>query len=111
MTKILVLKNDDGIRPAGKPDACFYCKQKVGTPHCDDCITLLRKARIKITFELDAFVFHHDKENIKHALTYKPSAVELLLKQIIDQMENDILEPEVQVKKIYKKTKRHEPEK
>ena len=28
----LVDKNDDGIRPAGRQDACFYCGQRVGLP-------------------------------------------------------------------------------
>ncbi len=38
MTKFpLVDKNDDGIRPAGKPDQCFYCQQKVGSEHKKDC--------------------------------------------------------------------------
>jgi hypothetical protein len=34
----LVAPNDDGIRPAGPRDACFYCRQKVGQPHKPDCV-------------------------------------------------------------------------
>ena len=106
MNKILVRKNDDGIRAGGKPDECFFCKQKVGMPHLDTCTCLLRKARVKITVELDAFVPNYDKEDIEYLLTYKYHVMKSLTKQIVDQMENDILEPKVKVKKIYDKLKR-----
>lgn len=106
MKKILVLKNDSGIRPAGKPDECFYCNQKVGTPHLDDCILLLRKARVKITVELDAFVVNHDKENIEYSLRYKPHTMAIVLEQVLEQMRESDLEPEVEVKKIYDEVKR-----
>jgi hypothetical protein len=32
-----VTANDDGIRPAGKPDECFYCRRKVGEKHKPTC--------------------------------------------------------------------------
>lgn len=35
-----VLSNDDGIRPAGNPDQCFYCHAKVGDFHGHDCVTV-----------------------------------------------------------------------
>lgn len=34
----MVAENDDGIRPAGRPDACFYCRRRVGERHAFDCI-------------------------------------------------------------------------
>lgn len=37
-----VLPDDDGIRPAGAPDECFYCQQKVGQPHKPDCVTVTK---------------------------------------------------------------------
>ncbi len=48
-----VLNNDNGIRPAGEPDECFYCKQKVGNPHKEDCVILKKKVKIKYTFEIE----------------------------------------------------------
>ncbi len=33
-----VLPDDDGIRPAGRPDQCFYCRQMVGDFHKRDCV-------------------------------------------------------------------------
>lgn len=35
-----VQPNDHGIRPAGKPDECFYCRAKVGSPHGQKCVTV-----------------------------------------------------------------------
>lgn len=49
-----VLKNDDGIRPAGRPDECFYCHRRVGEDHAKDCVT--------IVVDVDYTVFLDDKE-------------------------------------------------
>ena len=40
----LVTPDDDGIRPAGQPDACFYCKSKVGAPHGPDCVMVVKES-------------------------------------------------------------------
>jgi len=58
MSNPLVLSNDDGIRPAGNPDQCFYCKQKVGTPHKDGCVILNRKVKVKYSYEIEIEVPH-----------------------------------------------------
>jgi hypothetical protein len=39
----LVHPQDDGIRPAGSPTACFYCKQEVGQPHLYSCVAVQKK--------------------------------------------------------------------
>lgn len=39
----LVLENDDGIRPAGEPDECFYCHQKIGEPHLESCVCVTKR--------------------------------------------------------------------
>lgn len=49
----LVLPNDDGISPAGRPDECFYCLQKVGTPHGEDCVCVTKRIRIAHTFVIE----------------------------------------------------------
>lgn len=41
----VVLPDDDGIRPAGDPHRCFYCRQEVGEPHGRECVTVLSKTR------------------------------------------------------------------
>jgi hypothetical protein len=48
----LVLEDDDGIRPAGKPDECFYCHAKVGEPHIETCVILNRRTKIKFTVQI-----------------------------------------------------------
>lgn len=55
----LILADDDGIRPAGLPDACFYCGGKVGDPHDSECVTLKRKIKVRYIFELEIEVPHH----------------------------------------------------
>lgn len=47
----LVLVNDDGIRPAGKPDECFYCNRKVGKPHGLDCTVVTKLVKVRYTIE------------------------------------------------------------
>lgn len=53
----LVDPKDDGIRPAGKPDSCFYCKQRVGTIHGDDCVIVQKLVEHRITIKRPGRVF------------------------------------------------------
>lgn len=46
--------NDDGIRPAGPPDVCFYCNQKVGFPHIQTCVAVKKTVRLRFLVEVDA---------------------------------------------------------
>ena len=54
-----VLKSDDGIRPAGKPDECFYCHSKVGEYHGRECVTIKKLVKLKYTFVVDVEVPHY----------------------------------------------------
>lgn len=54
----LVAPNDSGIRPAGPPDACFYCQSKVGEPHQSDCVIIVKTVRMKYIFEVEVVVPH-----------------------------------------------------
>ena|SRR3990167_11380248 len=47
-----VTPDDDGIRPAGNPDECFYCRQKVGSQHKFDCVTVTRNVLIRVSFTI-----------------------------------------------------------
>lgn len=49
----LVKENDTDIRPAGKPDECFYCGSKVGEPHKHGCVTVVKKVKLKATIEYE----------------------------------------------------------
>jgi len=65
-TMPIVLPDDDGIRPAGKPDECFYCRQKVGTPHKQDCVIPSRKVKVRYSFDIEIEVpWEWDKHMIE----------------------------------------------
>jgi len=44
----LVHDLDDGIRPAGDPGSCFYCNQKIGSPHREDCVIVTKRVLVRI---------------------------------------------------------------
>ena len=48
----LVADDDDGIRPAGAPDECFYCKNKVGQPHSLDCVVVTKRIEMRVRAQL-----------------------------------------------------------
>lgn len=47
----IVLEDDDGIRPDGNQNECFYCRSNVGNRHRKDCVTLLKMTRYKVMYE------------------------------------------------------------
>jgi hypothetical protein len=67
----LVHRSDDGIRPAGKPDECFYCNQRIGDKHGPECVAVHKKVLVKIEMEIeievpsfwdeDAINFHYNE--------------------------------------------------
>jgi len=61
-----VLINDDGIRPAGKPDECFYCRQKIGANHNHDCVAVHKMVKVRAVIEYEVEVpASWDKESIE----------------------------------------------
>ena len=44
----MVLPNDNGIRPAGPPDECFYCQRKVGQAHGMRCVVVEKRVRYEV---------------------------------------------------------------
>lgn len=58
MTWPLVTPNDPGIRPAGLPDACFYCRAQVGEPHLVDCVIVNKRVRLLVTLVVEVDVPH-----------------------------------------------------
>jgi hypothetical protein len=54
----VVAADDPGIRPAGAPDECFYCRSKVGAPHGDECVMVTKRVRLRYTFEVELDVPH-----------------------------------------------------
>ena len=50
----LVHERDDGIRPAGPPDACCYCLQKVGQPHGAECVVVTKTVEVRVMVRISA---------------------------------------------------------
>jgi hypothetical protein len=48
-TYIVTEKN--GPRPAGPPDECFYCGQKIGQKHKSDCVCRDRSVMVRMIVE------------------------------------------------------------
>lgn len=44
----VITEKDDGIRPAGKPDQCFYCGHKVGEKHENGCVITWRNKKVRL---------------------------------------------------------------
>lgn len=62
----LVVEKDDGLRPSGPPDECFYCHQKIGQPHGPECVVVTKTVKVRYTFEIEIEVPHHwDRGNIE----------------------------------------------
>jgi hypothetical protein len=49
----LVLPDDDGIRPAGRDDECFYCHSKVGALHGRECVCITMIVRYYVWMNLE----------------------------------------------------------
>lgn len=43
---------ENGPRPAGKPDECFYCNKKLGQEHTSDCVCRTRTVLLRYTFDV-----------------------------------------------------------
>lgn len=42
---------NEGIRPAGKPDRCFYCNQPKGETHLPSCVIRERTVIVRMSVE------------------------------------------------------------
>ncbi len=54
----LVLSNDDGIRPAGRPNACFYCNRNIGEPHSSHCVAVKKLVQVRYVFTIGVYIPH-----------------------------------------------------
>ena len=39
----------DNVPPRGKPGECFWCYEKLGEPHKDECVTTKKSVEVAIT--------------------------------------------------------------
>lgn len=52
----IYVTEENGPRPAGRPDRCFYCGHALGDRHKDDCVCVVRHVRIRLTVEYNVEV-------------------------------------------------------
>jgi len=58
--------NNFSVRPAGKQDECFYCGEKVGSEHKQDCVIRSRTVVVDFTIRMVVDVPESwDKEDIE----------------------------------------------
>lgn len=82
----LVDQFDDGIRPAGPPDRCFYCFQQVGQPHSDECYAVHRKVKVRYIFEIEVEMpYHWDEDDIESHRNESSWCASNGLREIIEQ--------------------------
>jgi hypothetical protein len=54
------------MRPASNKEQCFYCKQKIGSHHNQDCVLINKKVKVRMIVEYEIEVPNHwDKEDIE----------------------------------------------
>lgn len=41
------------VAPAGKPDECFWCNEKIGQQHRFECVTRRKTVRVRLSVEFD----------------------------------------------------------
>jgi hypothetical protein len=47
---------ENGPRPAGRPDQCFYCGQPVGAEHKEDCVCRVKVVMVEVTMTIPRVV-------------------------------------------------------
>ena len=52
LPKTWMVTKKHGPRPAGPPDACFYCQEVIGAPHASTCVMVERTVVVRLTIDL-----------------------------------------------------------
>jgi hypothetical protein len=52
LTETVKVTAENGPRPAGKLDECFYCHQPIGAPHLGDCVCRERTVVVEVSVEI-----------------------------------------------------------
>lgn len=61
-----LVTKENGVRPAGKQDECFYCHKKCGDEHDKDCVCFEKVIMIKIEMTIPMkFPSNWNKDDIE----------------------------------------------
>lgn len=79
----VVAADDEGIRPAGPADACFYCQANVGHEHKAECVIRERTVIIELTMHVLVKVPESwDKDAVELKYNESSSCISGLLEDI-----------------------------
>lgn len=45
---LTIRQDDHGIRPAGRPDQCLYCRRYIGEQHANECVIVVREVEYSV---------------------------------------------------------------
>ena len=78
-----------GVRPAGKPNECFYCHAKVGEEHKEDCVIRCRTVNVDFTIHTVMCVPEcWDENDINFKFNESSWCVSNLIKDIVRREED-----------------------
>lgn len=79
---------ENGPRPAGRPDECFYCHEKIGANHKSDCVlaTKLVKVVLKATMLVEV-PQSFSNEDTRFWLTESSNCSSNQIQQLIEEDE------------------------
>jgi len=79
------------VRPAGQPDRCFYCGEKIGSQHKEDCVirtkTVLMEFRVSMVVSVPE---HWDENDIEFEYNYGTWCADNLM-DMLDRKDNGCL--------------------
>jgi len=65
-TETHIVTKENGPRPAGPPDCCFYCSRLIGREHAEDCVLRIKTVMVRATTEYPVVVpSHWSKDDIE----------------------------------------------
>lgn len=50
---------ENGPRPAGKPNECFYCEAKLGEEHRVGCVLRTKRVAVRAVIEYEVMIPEH----------------------------------------------------
>jgi len=79
---------DEGIRPVGDPDKCFYCRRPKGSEHTEECVIRTRTVVCKMTIDIVMEVPESSTpDQIEFHINDSSSCVNNIVEKMSEQLE------------------------
>lgn len=87
---MLLPTTDNGVRPAGEPDRCFYCRAGISEPHGPECVMVRRSVVIRATIDFVHDVpAHWGEDDIRFNLNESSRCAGNTLADLAEQAEGE----------------------